>query len=124
MQIAFTPLLPVCLCHVKSTSSPISCFWAGVMRALPAHWGADLGNRLGGGWIKDAGWVFCHRVSLPCWLSLAAAPPLFGCYACSMMIQSPCSAYRPPFCAGAFAVGATESGRSRSHRALFMSALQ
>lgn len=123
MQVAFTLLLPVCPGHVHSTSFPYF-LCAGVMRALPAHWGADLGNRLGGGWIKDAGWIFYNGVSLPCWFSLAAAPPLLCWDATSMLIQSRSNAYRPPFCAGAFAVGATESGRSHLRRALFMSALQ
>ena len=61
--------------HAFAVSLPVSClihiillivFCAGVMRALPAHWGADLGDRLGGRWIKDAGWIFYNRVSLPC----------------------------------------------------------
>ena len=43
---------------------------------------------------------------------------------CPLWNQSRCIAYKPPFCAGGFAVGATESGRSRLRRALFMSALQ
>ena len=42
---------------------------AGVMCALPAHWRADPGHRLGGNGSKDAGWRFCNRVSLWCCFS-------------------------------------------------------